>query len=176
MLQCYHVKMEERKMKFRIATVEDTELLVDLRKKQLADEGAQGYKHTIDKELHEFFTKALTNGDLIQVIAMDEEQVIGTGGIGFYTFPPGYENPTGRKAYISSIYTAPSYRRQGVASAIMGELMEIGKQEGMNKFWLYASTEGKPLYKRFDFAEADDYMDITLVDYGEVDYVHFIKE
>lgn len=49
-------------------------------------------------------------------LVYDGETVVGTGGISYYTVLPTVHNPTGRKAYVMNMYTAPAYRRQGIAA------------------------------------------------------------
>ena len=49
--------------------------------------------------------------EFIKNLVYDNETLIGTGGISFYKVMPTYHNPTGKKACIMNMYTAPEYRR-----------------------------------------------------------------
>ena len=40
---------------------------------------------------------------------------------------PTYHNPTGKKAYIMNMYTAPEYRRQGIALHTLDLLVKDAK-------------------------------------------------
>ncbi len=52
-------------MQYRKADINDIPQLIELRKKQLIDEGIEP-SVDIDKELHEFFTNKLSDGSFIQ--------------------------------------------------------------------------------------------------------------
>lgn len=85
-------------MKYRKATVDDINLLVEMRKIQLVDEGIKADKD-IDNELKTFFQKKLAEGTLIQWVVEEEEQneIIATGAIVIYDFPPSYTNKSGKR-------------------------------------------------------------------------------
>ena len=42
---------------------------------------------------------------------------------------PAYHNPTGKKVYIMNMYTAPEYRRQGIAFNTLYESYGFVKME-----------------------------------------------
>lgn len=44
---------------------------------------------------------------------------------------PTVHNPTGRKAYLMNLYTAPQYRRQGIAARILTRLVEDAHRRGV---------------------------------------------
>ena len=49
----------------------------------------------------------------------------------FYQVMPTYHNPTGKKAYIMNMYTAPEYRRQGIAIHTLDMLVKDAKEQGV---------------------------------------------
>lgn len=69
----------------------------------------------VEKESYEYYKNALETGEHIAYLVYDNETFIGAGGVSFYQVMPTYHNPTGKKAYIMNMYTAPAYRRQGIA-------------------------------------------------------------
>jgi len=149
-------------LKYRKASIEDIEKLVELRKKQLIDEGIKP-DVDIDRELSIFFKSKLTDGTLIQWLVEDNEEIIACGAVIFYDFPPSYTNKTGKKAYISNMYTTDSYRGQGIAKKLLTKLVEEVKISGVSKIWLGASKMGKPVYKKFGFIETNDYLELNLM-------------
>lgn len=83
-------------MEYRKATREDINLLMELRKFQLVDEGITADKD-IDNELEDFFQRKLAEGSLIQWLVMEENEIIATGAIVIYEFPPTYTNKSGKR-------------------------------------------------------------------------------
>jgi GNAT superfamily N-acetyltransferase len=148
-------------MKYRKATLEDIQRLIDLRKKQLIDEGIEP-NIDIDLELSQFFKDKLNDGSLIQLLVEDNQEIIACGAILFYEFPPSYTNRTGKKGYITNMFTREDYRGQGIASSLLKELVDEAKQNGVSKLWLGASELGKPVYKKFGFKETDEYLELDL--------------
>src|SRR5690606_30707545 len=98
-------------MEFRLATTNDMELLIDLRKRLLVEEG-QTVSSNIDEQLRNFFEKQLSSDQFVQWIIEKEKSAIATGGIHFMSFPPSYSNPTGIRGYILNMYTAPESRSE----------------------------------------------------------------
>ncbi|MCU9614904.1 GNAT family N-acetyltransferase [Caldibacillus lycopersici] len=148
-------------MNYRKATMEDIDQLVELRKKQLVDEGIEPCID-IDKELKAFFHKKLSDGTLIQWLVEDEEEIIACGAVVLYDFPPSYTNRSGIRAYITNMYTMENYRGQGIATNLLTRLVAEVKQLGITKVWLGASEMGRPVYKKFGFTETDEYLELAI--------------
>ncbi len=150
-------------MNYRKANMDDIDKLVELRKKQLAAEGIES-SINIDKELSLFFENKLSDGSLIQWLVEDNDEIIACGAVIFYEFPPSYTNKSGKKAYISNMYTNENYRGQGIATKILSKLVDEAKITGVSKIWLEASAMGRPVYKKFGFVETDEFLELTIVE------------
>lgn len=148
-------------MNYRKATVEDIQLLMELRKTQLEDEGIKA-DNDIDKELEAFFEKKFIDESLIQLIAMEQNKIIATGAIVIYDFPPSYTNKSGKKAYVTNMYTKNDYRGKGIATSLLTKLVDEAKSLGITKMWLGASMLGRPVYKKFGFKETDEWLELEL--------------
>lgn len=148
-------------MKFRKASIGDIEKLVELRKRQLVDEGTEPNKD-IDTELAVFFKNKLSDGTLIQWLVEDDKEIIACGAVIFYDFPPSYTNRTGKKAYIANMYTNKNYRGQGIATKLLTKLVDEVKISGVSKVWLGASKMGRPVYKKFGFIETDEFLELHI--------------
>ncbi|KML41760.1 GCN5 family acetyltransferase [Cytobacillus firmus] len=149
-------------LKYRRANLNDIEKMVELRKKQLVDEGLEP-SIDIDKELSVFFREKLSESRLIQWLVEDGEGIIACGAVIFYDFPPSYTNKTGKKAYIANMYTNENYRGQGIAKNLLSKLVEEVKLSGISRIWLGASDMGRPVYKKFGFKEADEYLELSII-------------
>lgn len=147
-------------LKYRKANLDDLYKLIDLRKKQLVDEGIEP-NIDIDTELNDFFINKLSDGSLIQWLVEDNEEIIACGAVIFYEFPPTYTNKSGKKAYITNMYTKENYRGQGIATNLLTKLVDETKNAGITKIWLGASKLGRPVYKKFGFKETDEWLDLN---------------
>ena len=85
---------------------------------------------------------------------------IGAGGVSFYQVMPTYHNPTGKKAYIMNMYTAPAYRRQGIAFHTLDLLVKDIRKQGVSQITLEATEMGRPLYEKYGFIKMVDEMEL----------------
>jgi len=88
----------------------------------------------------------------------DGEKVVATGGVSFYRVMPTCCNPSGRKAYIMNMYTAPAWRRQGIAQKTLDMLVRECRRRGVNFITLEATAAGRPLYEKYGFVAMGDEM------------------
>ena len=78
----------------------------------------------------------------------DGETLAGTGAVSYFQVMPTVHNPTGWKAYLMNLYTAPQYRRQGIATRILTRLVEDAHRRGVTAISLEATAMGRPLYEK----------------------------
>ncbi|MBU6113691.1 GNAT family N-acetyltransferase [Mammaliicoccus lentus] len=147
-------------MHIRKATIDDLNIIVKLRKQQLIDEGSNPIID-IDYDLETFFTNVITDESLYQLLAVENEEVIATGAIIYYPFPPSYINQSGERAYVTNIYTHPNFRGRGIAQQIISLLIKDAEARDIKKIFLAASPLGKPVYKKLGFEEAPEWMEIN---------------
>ncbi|WHI60207.1 GNAT family N-acetyltransferase [Mammaliicoccus lentus] len=147
-------------MHIRKATIDDLNIIVKLRKQQLIDEGSNPIID-IDHDLETFFTNVITDESLYQLLAVENEEVIATGAIIYYPFPPSYINQSGERAYVTNIYTHPNFRGRGIAQQIISLLIKDAEVRDIKKIFLAASPLGKPVYKKLGFEEAPEWMEIN---------------
>ena len=70
----------------------------------------------------------METGKHIAYLVYDNGTFIGAGGVSIYQVMPTYHNPSGNKAYIMNLYTAPEYRRQGITLHTLDLLVSDAKQ------------------------------------------------
>lgn len=148
-------------IEFRKASKNNIHELVELRIKQLIDEGYPEIKD-IRKELKKYFSSSLENGSLICWIGIAKEIIVATAGICFYQLPSTFTNPTGKIAYITNMYTNDAYRRRGIASHLLDQLIEEAKAVNFTSVRLHASNHGKGVYEKAGFTDTDGYMGMRL--------------
>ena len=101
-----------------------------------------------------------SKGQSLLVEVYDNETFIGAGGVSFYQVMPTYHDPTGKKAYIMNMYTAPEYRRQGIAFHTLDLLVKDAKEQGVLQIALEAMDMGRPLYEKYGFVKMEDEMEL----------------
>ena len=112
---------------YKKATTEDLEELVQTRIEVLRAANKLS-EHTdmskVKQTSRDYYQRALTSHEHIAYLVYDGDKFIGAGGVSFYQVMPTYHNPSGKKAYIMSLYTAPEYRRKGIAYATLDLLVK----------------------------------------------------
>ena len=61
---------------------------------------------------------------------------------------------------ITNMYTAPEYRRQGIAIHTLDLLVKDAKEQGVLQIALEATDMGRPLYERYGFVKMEDEMEL----------------
>ena len=148
-------------MNYRLAIKEDIPLLIELRKRQLIDEG-QNSDVNMDQELVKFFNNHFADNTLVEWVAEEDGKIVGTAAILLFEFPPAFTNPSGIKGYITNMYTAPEYRGQGLASELLKKVLDEARSRSVKNILLAASDMGKPVYKKVGFEEAGDWMKMNI--------------
>jgi len=151
---------------YRKATADDLEPLTDtritvLKAANMLDEDTD--MSAVRQTSREYYSSALADGSHVAYLVLDGHRVVGTGGISFFRVMPTYHNPSGRKAYIMNMYTAPEYRRRGIALRTLELLVGEAKERGITAISLEATQTGRPLYERFGFVAAENEMELHYV-------------
>lgn len=145
-------------MNFRLASLDDLELLIHLRKQLLVEEG-QIVSSNIEEELKNFFENQISSNQYVQWLVENDDKIIATGAIQFISFPPSYFNSTGIRGYISNMYTNSENRNKGIAKQLLNQILIEAQRRKVHHLFLVSSEMGKPLYKKMGFKENDIYME-----------------
>jgi GNAT superfamily N-acetyltransferase len=65
--------------------------------------------------------------------------------------PPNFAAFARKRGFVSSVYTVPEYRRQGIARRLMTDLLAWAEAEGLSRLILWSSDMGRPLYEDLGF-------------------------
>lgn len=150
---------------YKKATIEDLDLLAETRIKVL--KAANGLSDDIDmsevkKHSYQYYQKSLCDNTHIAYLVFDQSRFVGAGGVSFYQVMPTFHNPSGYKAYIMNMYTAPEYRRKGIAFKTLDLLVKDAKAKGITAISLEATKMGRPLYEKYGFIQMKDEMELPL--------------
>lgn len=146
---------------FRKAVTADAQQLIELRIKQLIDEGYTESRN-IRPELNEYFETSLAGGSLICWVGTVRDNIIATGGLCFYQLPPSFSKPSGKMAYLTNMYTDDNYRRNGIAASLVDQLLIEAKAHDLKVVLLHASSDGKGVYEKAGFVDAGGYMALKM--------------
>jgi|SRR5713101_10178786 len=101
----------------------------------------------------EWIRKRLAEGSLIGLLAKAQDgKVAGSGCIWLRDDMPRPTNSRMIAPYLMSMYTAPEFRRKGVARLIVQSALKLCKERGYERVNLHASEVGKPLYESLGFS------------------------
>ena len=153
---------KETNYTYKLATLDDINELVKTRivvlraANKLSDDVDMS---EVERESYDYYMNALESGEHIAYLVYDNDKFIGAGGVSFFKVMPTYHNPSGRKAYIMNMYTAPDYRRQGIAFNTLNLLVKVAKEKDIKQISLEATDMGRPLYEKYGFVKMEDEME-----------------
>ena len=139
----------------------DVPIVVDMRIAQLLEEGAN---ETFDLRpaLGDYYARHLADDTFASWLALDGNRIVATSGMSVVEKPPYFGCPTGRIALISSMYTEPAYRRQGIARDLLFRVLDEAKACGCGVAQIKASDAGVPLYQAMGFCGIRNFFQIGL--------------
>ena len=146
---------------YRKLTDDDLETFISMRINQLREEGATD-EMDLSPALMDYYQRHLANGTFVSWLALDGDKIIGTSGMSFVEKPPYFGCPTGRIGLLSSMYTNPDYRRQGIARELLRRVVEEARAYGCGTVQITASDMGVLLYSDFGFVKNKNFMQYKL--------------
>ena len=147
----------------RAATVEDIEALAELRW-QMATEYQEGnFTHAeYIAAFCESVRDELAQGRYQAWLAEADGQPVACTVLIWWPMPPNIEDLHRRRGYVSSVYTHPDYRRQGLARRLMEMLVAQARELHIGKLLLSSSSMGRPLYLSMGFVVPERGLEIEL--------------
>lgn len=149
----------------RRAEVSDIDSLTRLRVEFLRETGQLDEDHCaeVGEATRAYFARALPAAEFVGFIAEDGEEIVGTSGLLFIQRPPSQRNLGGREAYVLNMYTRPAWRRRGIASRLLAEVIAFARNAGVGRLLLHASSDGRGIYERAGFHSRIHEMQLQLI-------------
>lgn len=146
---------------YRKLTAEDQDIFIRFRINQLREEGA---KEDIDlvPALKDYYDRHMADGTFVSYIALDGDKIVGTSGMSFVEKPPYFGCPSGKMGLLSSMFTDPAYRRQGIAKELLDRVVKEAKAYGCGTVQITASDVGVKLYTSYGFVHNRNFMQYKL--------------
>jgi len=105
----------------------------------------------------------IDSGDYIgwlEAPADKPEKIVGGAGIQLQPILPRPVNTSrigeGRQGTIINVFTEPQWRRRGIASLLIKEIVAWSKSERLDRLILHASDQGRPIYERLGFVASNE--------------------
>lgn len=105
-----------------------------------------------------YYSEHIPSGSHIAFAARVDGEDAGCGAVCFTDELPSPDNPSGKCAYLMSIYVREAFRSRGIAHMIVTHLIEESKRRGCEKIYLETTAEGEPVYISLGFKEMDGMM------------------
>jgi FolB domain-containing protein len=144
---------ESQEWKIRLAGAADIPALVELR---LGMFESMGYTDQADldrlrKQSIEYMQQKIPTGEYLSWVADVNGQAVASGGLVIRSAPPTIHNASDLEGYVISVFTAPEWRKQGMARGIMNAIISYLRENGIAKVTLRATDQGRPLYLSLGF-------------------------
>ena len=99
----------------------------------------------------------MESGEYLTWFALAPDSSIASGlGLWLMDWPPHMVGASQRRGNILNVYTEPSYRRQGMARALMQVALEWCANNRLDTVILHSSEEGRALYHSFGFEPTNE--------------------
>ena len=109
-----------------------------------------------DFEIQYFQEKMQDKQFVAWVAETADGEIIATAAVSFYETAPKPWNLESKYAFVSSMYTEPEYRRQGIGGRLLKEALDYSRSQGITHATLHASKSGKSLYESFGFEDTNE--------------------
>jgi len=150
------MKIDQERLKIRRVENSDVPLMTTARIGYLAEmqgERSVAYKEELQQKLEAFFLQSMQEGSFFALMAEYEGEAVSYGGMILKKIPGDFNQSSYLEGDILNMYTLPEYRRNGISSRILEELLKEARTMGVSKVSLHCSKDGEPLYRKFGFED-----------------------
>ena len=154
-------------IQYKIATSEDIAELMQIRLEMLREVNFLSKDYPFSEDFYSYSRDYFLNGQHTTVLAVDKKdeengKTIGCATLCYMEFMPTFSHPTGKRAHLMNVYTAPNYRGQGIARRMVEMLIEEARRRGVTEISLDATSDGRHLYRKLDFRDSEECMVLVL--------------
>lgn len=113
----------------------------------------------LENSTKKYYASHIDN-DLICWGAEYQNQIVSIASLCTFARIPYAENPSGKEGYLLNVYTAQDFRKKGVATRLVNNIIDYAKSNGINRLWLNSSDQGKAIYKSCGFVDKNNEMEL----------------
>lgn len=117
---------------------------------------------TFEKACERYFNQFISQNEFLSWIAEDNGEVVAVSGLVFFQKPPSPGNNSGKEAYIMNMYTLTKWRKKGIGSKLLREIIGFLKQNGITSISLHTTEVGRSVYEKIGFTLVDTEMKLTI--------------
>ena len=118
-------------LQYKIATSEDIAELIQIRLEMLREVNFLSKDYPFSEDFYSYSRDYFLTGQHTTVLAVQEidekngenEKTIGCASMCYIELMPTFSHPTGKRAHLMNVYTAPDYRGQGIARRMVEMLI-----------------------------------------------------
>lgn len=151
----------------RIKEMTDIDSIMDWRREVIEHVFGEEPSPELMARNRNYYEDNIPTGRHIALEALFMEMKAGCGGVCFSEELPSPDNPSGLCGYLMNIYVREEYRKQGVAHAIVSELIRLARDRNCDKIYLETTEEGRHVYESAGFTDLPGMM--KLKNYGKDD-------
>lgn len=98
----------------------------------------------------------IASGHYFGWFATDDDEVVAGVGMVLIDWPPHVLHLEPNRAFIFNVFTEPSYRRRGIARALIESALDEARRRRLAIVSLHASETGKSLYASLGFETSNE--------------------
>ena len=149
-------------MEIRKAKLEDLDMLVDNRLEFVTSIRKIENEEQLRLDTKEYLISHLNSDSLLYYICLEEEKIVSSCLLCIYNTIPTPSSLNGKRGLLLNVYTLKGYRRRGLASKVITQLIQEAKKLEVSRIQLDYTEDGLPLYESLGFKKLDHEMGITL--------------
>ena len=136
----------------RLAIKEDIDKIAILRVKEQKEDWKNEYEDKYDLvNTTKLYLEKHLNNDIYVFIEENNDDIIATCCLQIIVYLPQC-NDNGKQGFICNVYTEPKYRKKGVQTKLLNEVIEYAKENNLCELDLSTDSEvAISLYKKFGF-------------------------
>jgi GNAT superfamily N-acetyltransferase len=113
-------------------------------------------KDKLRNSLKNYFESHIENNDFIGMVCEYNGKVISAAYLIIGEWPANRTFINGKIATILNVYTYPEYRKNGIGTNVINEIIEEAKKQDVSIINLLATEDGENVYKKAGFAATED--------------------
>ena len=141
---------------FRKLSINDNDIFIELRMVYLNEEFQINDigKIKIQENLSKYFSEHILKDDFIGMVCEYNGIIISVAFMTISEKPPNPNFLNGKTGTLLNVYTFPEYRRNGIATKLLKEIISEAKKLDIKTIDLEATDAGVNLYEKLGFTES----------------------
>lgn len=152
-------------MNYRRASAKDIEELSQMRwvfQTESAESDPVWTKEQFIQACADFYTSTIESPNWIFWVAEDEDKLVAQVSIHIINNIPSPHRFINKWGYLTNVYTAQTYRNQGIGAQLMERVIEEAKGQGIETLIVWPSDRSVAFYQRAGFTGVNEIMELSV--------------